>query len=131
MSSASCAISRLDFIGPLSAREWLVTDGGGGELGDELVLVEALERERLDELGLLAGGDELGQRLADDRRRLEPVRAPAGADVEVLDLGLPEDRAVVGAQVAQAGPRAQQAGVLELREELERVARDLLQEVQR
>src|SRR6185436_16565222 len=107
MSSASCAISRLDFIGPLL---WFsVADGGGGELGDELVLVEALERERLDELGLLARGDELGEGLSDDRGGLEAVRPPAGADVEVLDLGLAEDRAVVGAQVAQAGPRAQQA----------------------
>ena len=35
---------------------------------------------------------------------------------------LPEDRAVVGAQVAQPGPAAQQPRVLELREQLERVA---------
>src|SRR3954464_1524009 len=75
--------------------------------------------------------DELGGRLADDRGGLEAVRPPAGADVEVLDLGLAEDGAVIGAQVAQAGPGAQQARVLQLREELERVARDLLQEVER
>src|SRR3954467_12758829 len=102
MSSASCAISRLDFIRPLSAGEWLVADSGGGELGHELVLVEALEPERLDELGLSPGRDERGERLADERGGLEAVRPPAGADVEVLDLGLAEDRAVVGAQVAEA-----------------------------
>ena len=108
-----------------------VADGGGGELGDQLVLVEALERERLDQLRLAPGGDQLGERAADDRRGLEAVRAPARADVEVLDLGLAEDRRVVRAEVAEAGPRAQEPRVLELREQLERVAREVLQEVER
>src|SRR5579875_792053 len=103
---------------------WLMTDGGGGELGDELVLVEALEAERLDQVGLASGGHELGERLADDRRGLEAVGAPAGRDVEVLHLGLAEDRAVVRAQVAQPGPAAQQPGALQLREQLQRVAAD-------
>ena len=77
-----------------------VTDGRRGELGDEPVLVEALERERRDQVRRAPGGDQLGERRADDRRRLESVRAPAGADVEAVDLGLAEDRAVVGAEVA-------------------------------
>src|ERR1700758_4865877 len=44
------------------------------ELGDEGIGVEALERERLDQLGRLAGRDELGERRPDDRCRLEAVR---------------------------------------------------------
>ena len=94
----------------------LVADGGGGELGHEAVLVEALEREGRDEVGRAARVDELGERLADDRRGLEAVGAPARADVEVLDLGPAEDRAVVRAEVAQARPGAQQPRVLELGE---------------
>ena len=51
LSSASCAISRLLFtMAPWS----LVADGGGGELGHEAVLVEALEREGGDEVGRAA-----------------------------------------------------------------------------
>src|SRR5438105_1670104 len=73
----------------------------------------------------------VGERLADDRSSLEAIRAPAGADVEVVDLGLAEDRAVVRAQVAQTGPAAQQARPFELGEQLHRVAAHLLQEVQR
>src|SRR6187200_2807741 len=55
-SSASWAISRLLFIMRL-----LVADGGGGELGYQLVRVEALELERLDQIRLAAGVDQLGQ----------------------------------------------------------------------
>src|SRR5918999_2889127 len=126
-SSASCAISRLLFISlPLS----LMAHRRGRELGNQPVVVEALEREWLDQLGRPPGGRQLGQRPAHDRRRLETVRAPARADVEVLHLGLAEDGAVVRRQVAEAGPAAQDAGPLELREQLERVARDLLHEVE-
>src|SRR3954452_15607602 len=127
LRTASWAISRLLFT---MAPCRLVADGGGGELGHEAVLVEALEREGGDEVGCAPGVHELGQGLADDRRGLEAVGAPAGADVEVLDLGPAQDRAVVGAELAQPGPRAQQPRALELGEELERMAGDLLQEVQ-
>src|SRR5919204_3646067 len=112
---------------PASIRS--VTYSGCRQFGDELVLVEALERERRDQVGRALRGDELGERLAHDRRRLEAVSAPARAHVEVVHLGLAEDRAVVGAQVAQPGPRAQEPSVLELREELERMAREVLKEV--
>src|SRR3954447_8001868 len=138
MSSASCAISRLLFISPprgLRARadpaRGSMADGCGGEFRHEVVLVEALEPERLDEVGLAARVDQLGERLTDDRRGLEPVSPPAGADVEVLHLGLAEDRRVIRAEVAQARPCAQDARVLELWEEIERVAHEVLQEVQR
>src|SRR6476661_6189972 len=107
-----------------------MTHGGRGQLGDELVLVEALQAEGLDEIRLASGRHELRQRRADDRGRLEPVRAPAGADVEVLHLRLAEDRAVVRAEVAEPGPGPQDARVLELGEQLERVAREILEEVQ-
>src|SRR5918998_197953 len=126
-SSASWAISRLLFI---SLPLYLVADGGGRELGDQLIFVEPLEAERLDELRRPACGRQLGERLADDRRCLEPVRAPAGADVKVLDLGLPQDRAVVGRQIAETRPAAQDPGPLELREELQGMPADLLHEVQ-
>src|SRR5215208_8154542 len=96
-SSASCAISRLLFIGAPSlgcARERgygvcesSVAHRGRGELGYELVLIEPLELERVDQVRSLAGGGQLGQRLADDRRRLESIGPPPGADVEPLDLG--------------------------------------------
>src|SRR5215207_3157535 len=99
-SSASCAISRLLFIGAPSlgcARERgyglcesSVAHRGRGELGYELVLIEPLQLERLNQIGSSTGRRQLGQRLADDRRRLEPVRAPAGAHVEALELGLAE-----------------------------------------
>src|SRR5215218_2968130 len=110
-SSASCAISRLLFIGAPSlgcARgrgygvcESSVAHRGRGELGYELVLIEPLQLERLDQVRSSTGRRKLGQRLADDRRRLEAVRPPAGADVEALDLRLAEDRRVVGREVAQ------------------------------
>src|SRR5215211_378852 len=100
-SSASCAISRLLFMVRCSfVCESSVAHRGRGELGYELVLIEALELERLDQVRSLAGGGQLGQRLPDDRRRLEPVRPPTGAHVEALDLGLAEDRRVVGREVA-------------------------------
>src|SRR5215218_8033880 len=108
-----------------------MADRGGGQLGDELVLVEAFERERRDQIWGPAFGDQLGECLADDRSRLEAVGAPTRADVEVLDLRAAEDRAVVGAQVAQARPGPKEPCPLELREELERVAGEVLQEVER
>src|SRR5438309_5461046 len=58
----------------------------GGQLGDERVGVEAVERERCDQLRRLPGRDELRERCADDRSCLEAVRAPAGRDVEPVDL---------------------------------------------
>src|ERR687895_1114909 len=128
--SASCAISRLLFMcSPLRVAS--MAHRRRGQLGNELVLVEPLQRERLDQRGGGAGGGQLGERLAHDRRRLEPVRPPPGADVEVVHFGLAEDRAVVGAEIAQACPAAQDARSLELREELERVPRNLLHEVER
>src|SRR5215216_2769161 len=113
-SSASCAISRLLFMRAPPCVS--VAHRGRGELGYELVLIEPLELERLDQVRSLTGGRKLGQRLADDRRRLEPVRPPAGADVEAVDLRLAEDRRVVGREVAQPGPAAQHARALQLRE---------------
>src|SRR5581483_3082848 len=90
-----------------------VRDGGGSELRDERVGVEALERERGDQLRRLAAArDELRERLADDRCGLEAVRPPARGDVEVLELRPAEDRAVVGRQVAEPGPRAQDTQAL-------------------
>src|SRR4051812_4203461 len=50
--------SRVVAITSMSARS--VAYGGRGELRDEAVLVEALEREGGDEVGRAAGGDELG-----------------------------------------------------------------------
>src|ERR1700733_5235131 len=101
-----------------------VADCGGCCFGYESVIVEALKRERLDELRRLSAGDELGERLADDRSGLEAVGSPASAEVEVVHLGAAEDRAVVGADVAEPGPGAQQARVFELGEKLECVARE-------
>src|SRR5215213_39424 len=93
----------------------------GGELGYELVLIEPLQLERLDQVRGLAGGGQLGQRLADDRRRLESVRPPPRADVEPLDLGLAEYRRVVGRQVAQSRQAPQHPRALQLWEQLDRV----------
>src|SRR5215203_4650112 len=98
-SSASCAISRLLFMRAPPCES--VAHRRCGELGYELVLIETLQLERLDQLRSLTGGRELGQRLADDRRRLESVRPPPGAHVEALDLRFAEDRRVVGREVAQ------------------------------
>src|SRR5688572_19933974 len=99
-SSASWAISRLLFMGALP----LVADRGGRQLGHQPVLVEALEREGLDQLRRPPGGDELGERRPDDGRRLEAVGSPPRAHVEALHLRRAEDRAEVGADVAQPGP---------------------------
>src|SRR5919108_3174313 len=121
-SSASCAISRLDFICLLP----LVTDGSRRQLRHQLVRVEPLELEGLDQLRSLTCGGQLRQRLADDRRRLEPVRPPPRAHVEAFDLGLAEDGRVVGAEVAQSCPAAQDPRALQLREQLQRMARHLL-----
>jgi RimJ/RimL family protein N-acetyltransferase len=74
----------------------LVRDGGRGELGDERVAREALEREGGDQAGGGAGRRELREGRADDRGGLEAVGAPAGAEVEVVDGRLAEDRAVIG-----------------------------------
>ena len=93
--------------------------------------MEALERERRDQLRRLAGGDELREGRPDDRRRLEAVSAPACRDEEPVELGLPEDGAVVGREVTEAGPRAQHADAFELREELEDVARRVLEKRER
>src|SRR4051812_28986353 len=134
MSWASWAISRLDFtLAPLGTfgSGKSVGDGCRGRLGDERIRVETLEFEGLDEVWGTARVDQLGERLADDRCGLEAVRAPARRHMEVVDLGLAEDRAVVGGDVAQPGPRAQHPRVLELGEELAGVARRFLQEVQR
>src|SRR5215210_9403553 len=108
-----------------------MADRGSGQLGDQLVLVEAFERERGDQIRGPARGDQLGECLADDRSRLEPVGAPTGADMEVLDLRAAEDRAVVGAQVAEARPGPKEPRPLELGKELESVAGEGLQEVER
>src|SRR5581483_1573209 len=72
-----------------------------------------------------------GEGFADDWGGFEAVGAPAGGDVEAFELGFAEDWAVVGAEVAEPGPASEDAGVFELGEQLERVAGDLLQEVER
>src|SRR5215207_11479737 len=107
-----------------------VTGGGRGELRDELISVEALQGEWLDQLRHLAGVDQLRESRADDRRRFEAVGSPSGAEQESIHLGGPEDRAVVRADVAEARPAPKHPGMFELGEELERVARCLLEEVE-
>src|SRR4249919_2708460 len=120
---ASWAISRLDFTGaPLRS----VGDGGGAALGDELVLVEAGEPEWCDQVGRAPGGGELGHRLADNRRGLEAVGAPARVDQEAVGLGQPHDRGVVGRDVAEACPLAQDPRMAEHRQELDHVHRQVL-----
>src|SRR3989442_343223 len=94
----------------------------------ERVRVEALERKRRDQLWRLACRHQLGERGTDDRRRLEAVRPPAAGDEEAVQLRPPEDGAVVGAQIAESGPLAQDAKALELWEELERVTRGAFEE---
>src|SRR5205807_7930737 len=70
-----------------------VRDGGGRELRDERIRVEALERKGRDQRRRAAGGDELGECRADDRGRLEAVGPPTRRDVEVLELRPAQDRA--------------------------------------
>src|SRR5512144_173301 len=129
-SVADCAISRLEgmvvLIGVLS-----VAHGGGGQLGDERIGVEAVQREGRDQVGRLPARDQLGKGDADDRRRLEAVRPPPRRHVEVVDLRLAEDRAVVGREVAETGPRAQDLRALELRKELDGMRGGVLDERQR
>ena len=105
--------------------------GRGRELGDEVVGVEPLELERLDQLGRLAGRDQLGERDAGDRGGLEPVGAPAAVDEEAVELGEAHDRAVVRAHVAEARPVTQDPRRVQLREELQHVARRVLDEGER
>src|SRR6266478_5558526 len=62
-----------------------VRHGGGRLLADQPVLVEARDGKRLDELGGLAGRDQLGHAAAGHGPGLEPVRSPADVDVEALD----------------------------------------------
>src|SRR6476469_9187492 len=130
-SVASCAISRLLFIVIVVMCLSSVTDCGGAALGDELVLVEAGQPEGMDQIGGGAGADQVGDRAADDRRGLEPVGAPAGVDDEAVDLGQPHDRRVVGRDVAQPGPLAQDLGVAEHRQQLDHVHRQILDEPER
>ena len=52
---------------------------------------------------------------------LKPYVPQPRRDVEALELGYAEDRAVVGREVAETRPRAEHVEPLELREELERV----------
>src|SRR5690606_35146513 len=61
-------------------------------------------RERGDQLRSASGGDELGHLLAARRDRLEPPRAPAGGDEEVLDGRESHDGRGVGRYVAHPGP---------------------------
>src|SRR3954452_10528336 len=107
---ASCAISRLLFI-------WVVLmlDGTPGSVGygrraalrDELVLVEARETERMDEVGRPPRADQVGEGEPDDGRGLEAVRAPACVDDEAVDLGQAHDRRVVRRDIAEPRPLAQ------------------------
>ncbi len=106
-------------------------DRRSGELGDKRIGAEALERERGDQLWRLARRDELGERRPDNRGRLEPVRPPAARDQETVHFGHAEDRAVVGTEVAQAGPLAKDLRALELWEELEGVSCRVLQKRER
>ncbi len=93
--------------------------------------MEALHGEGGDEVRGLPARDELGERHADDGRGLEPVRPPPRRDVEVVDLRLAEDRAVVGREVAEARPRAQDLRALQLGQELDRVPGRVLEERER
>ena len=102
--------------------------GRGGQLGHEGIGVESLEREGGDQVRHFPIRHELGERDSYDRGRLEPVGSPPGRDVEVVDLRLPEDRAVVGRQIAETGPRAEHPRPLELREELDGMSGGVLEE---
>src|SRR5829696_704950 len=104
---------------------------GSVECWSELVMLAPWRKRKLDTAATIPGRDQLGQGCADDRRRLESVGSPARADQESLDLRPPEDRAVVGRDVAEPGPAAQHPGALELGEELQGVPGGLLQEIER
>src|SRR5450432_2581191 len=107
-SSSRSAIQATSTIGSLlPVTGGSVRDGRGGELRNERVGVEPLQGERCDHVGGLPGGDQLGEGGADDRGGFEAVGAPAGRDVEVLELGLAEDRTVVGGEIAETGPSAE------------------------
>src|SRR3990172_9695704 len=109
-SRCACAISRFEgtFVAirvslctgrtgpaPTAGGNRSMGDRGCGRLGHERVSVEARELERLDQPRRLLRRDELGERRADDRRRLEAVRAPAAVDDEALDLRHPHHGAEV------------------------------------
>src|SRR6187455_610715 len=120
--TAAWAISRLESMsGTLSSFPASVADSCGGDLGYEVVVVEALELERLDQIRSLTGRDQLGERHARDRRGLEPVGPPAAVDEEAVDLGQAHDRAVVRAHVAETRPVAEDLRRVQLREQLEHV----------
>src|SRR3954447_1359796 len=124
--TASWAISRLLFtFAPLLMS---VRDRGRAALRHKIVLVEPGPPERLDQLGRLARADQVGDGEPDDRRGLEPVRAPSGVDDESLHLGESHDRRVVGGDVAVAGPLPQDLGVAEHRQQLDHVHRQILDE---
>src|SRR5689334_16939407 len=132
--TASWAISRLLFtLAPYLGGDtaYLVGYGGGAALRDQLVLVEAGQPERGYQVGGGAGRGQLGHGLADDRRGLEAVGAPAGVDQEAVHLGHAHHRRVVGGDVAQARPLPQDARVPEHRQQLDHVHREILDEAER
>src|SRR5262245_59415836 len=97
--SACWAMSRSEGISVFIGLLLLVAHGRRRELRDERVRVEALERERRDQVGCLAGGHELRERNANDGGGLEPIRPPPRRDVEVLELGARSEERRVGKEV--------------------------------
>ena len=109
-----------------AVHQWLTAAAASSETS--VSVCEALQPERLDQVGRPAARDQLGERDPDDRRRLEPVGPPPAVDEEAVDLGDAHDRAVVRAHVAEARPVAEDPGRVQLREQLEHVARRVLDE---
>src|SRR5438552_13582556 len=106
-------------------------DGRGGELRDEGVRIEALEREGRDQPGELPSRHELCERRPHDRRCFEAVCSPTAGNEESVHVRSPEDGTVVRADVTEPGPLAKDTRALELRKELECVPRGVLEKRER
>src|SRR5262245_52475995 len=70
-------------------------------LADQPKTAKARQVKGLDQVMVAVVGDRPGHRLAADRCRLEPPRAPAGVDVEALYRCRPHDRREVWRHVRQ------------------------------
>src|SRR5690606_24279246 len=95
-----------------------VGDAGGAVLVDEVARLEAVEGEGRIDLVRLVVRDRVREGEAGAGGGLEAAGAPATVDVQLVHLGLRDDRRGVGGDVDDPAPGTQHAGPGEDREEL-------------
>src|SRR5438874_5240171 len=99
-----------------------------GLLSHKLSGLEARRRERSDQLRCFTCGNEFGYTFSSDRGRLETVGPPTNIHVEIRHLRRhADDGSKIRRHVTHAGPLAQHAKAVQVREEFQSVGCHLLE----